>query len=503
MRCLRTAIALAALSALSALSQVCSPAVADQYRVTIEASSPRLARVDAELTPTPEGELLLVRNAQDSGIEGGWARFIEDLQLSDTEGKPVPAEELEEGRFRVGAAGSPLRVRYRMRLEHDRVPNQPGADELAWARPEAVLWSGRALFLEGAPAADIEVTFFLPESWRATTPWQVIEPGRRFRAQTTDALLDSAFIAGEHFEAQLGEGVDAPVRIALAGPNAISQSELVVETVGRYLGVFGQLFGAASRGRMLLVAADGGFWGGGVMGSTISMLMGGELDASTLPMLRFVTVHEAFLLWNANFPYRGREGKESLYWMSEGTASYYTMRSQLGAGDLSAEAALSQLGDEVEKYLAAIDRLSLVAAGPTKLSNYDLIYSGGFVASMALDIAIRARSEDRHSLDDVMRSLHSGAGRDIELDVASFGELVEQTTGVSVSDLLACCIVGAERLPLVELFGDLGLLLTLDGASARVEAGADPDVDTDAGAAQRWADWPLPRTAAGPAGSPE
>ncbi len=469
------------------LSFLCVPAVADDYRVTIEASNLRSARVEARLSPTLDGELLLLRNAADSGIEGGWERFIEGLEVWDAEGAPVVVETVEAGRFRLSSGPGPVRVSYSMRLEHDQVPNLPGADELAWARSDTVLWSGRALFLEGAPATDIEVTFALPASWRATTPWRIVEPGRKFRAEDTDALLDSAWIAGEHFEALLGEGPDAPVRIALAGPSAISQSALVVATVERYLGVFGELFGAPAEGRLLLVAADGSFWGGGVMGTTISMLLGGPLNASTLPTLRFITVHEAFHLWNANFPYRGRDGTEGLYWMSEGTASYYTLRSQLGAGDLTQQDVLGRLGEEVAKYFEALGDLSMVDGGPTKLTNYDLIYSGGFVASMALDIAIRSRSEDRHSLDDVMRSLHSGPGRELELDATAFGELIESTTGISVRGLLDCCIVGAKRLPLVDLFARLGLSLRLDGAEAQVEL----DPRADAAAARRWAGWAL------------
>jgi predicted metalloprotease with PDZ domain len=467
------------------LTLVWSPAIADEYKVTIESSNQRLARVEATVTPTASGELLLLRDAGDSGIEGGWARFLQGLEVRDAAGEPVSVETVGEGRYLVGGAGGPLGVRYSMRLEHDQVENLPGADELAWAGVDAVLWSGRALFVEGAPARNIAVSYALPEGWRATTPWQVIEPGRRFVVEDTDALLDSAFIVGKHFEAKLGEGDDAAVRIALAGPNAVSQKELIVETVERYLDVFGRLHGGPSEGRLLLVAADGAFWGGGVMGTTISMLLGGALDETTLPMLRFITVHEVFHLWNANFHYGGPDEQESLYWMSEGTANYYTARSQLGAGDVSEEAVLGQLADEVRKYRAALGKLSMVAGGRTKLSNYDLIYSGGFMASLALDVAIRVRSEDRHSLDDVMRSLHSGPGRRVDLDVATLGDVILSTTGVSVDDLLTCCIEGAAELPLVELLADLGLALTGEGDSVGVQPAAG------AQAAERWAAWPL------------
>ena len=480
-------LTLAALTTLLALiSLATTPASADSYRVTIEPAEPRLAHVEAELTPASGGRLLLTRNASDSGIEGGWARFLERLEVRDSKGGEITVEEGAVGEYLVGESATPLSVRYSMRLEHDRVENLPGADELAWARPEAVFWTGRALFLEGEPTTDIEVAFVLPAGWRATTPWEVLEPGRRYRTADVDALLDSGFIVGEHFEARLGGG-DAPVRIALAGPGAVAASEAVVDTVQRYTERFAALFGGPAEGRLLLVAADGGFWGGGVMGTTISMMLGGALDASTLPMLRFVTVHEAFHLWNANFNYRGTQGGESLYWLSEGSASYYALRAQLGVGDLPAETALQQLADETTKYRAVRGDLDMVAAGPTKLEHYDLIYSGGFVATMALDLAIRTRSKDRHSLDDVMRSLHSGTGRETALDVQSFTALVESTTGVSVVDLVDCCIEGTEELPITELLAALGLRLGAGGGAATIAR--DPEATPEA--RRRWAGWPL------------
>ncbi len=472
---------------MSLLGRVALPVGAAQYEVTIEASNLRQAKVVAHLVPTAARELLLNRNADDSGIEGGWARFLEDLSVSNSEGTALEVEPLGEGRFALPGATGAVRAQYTMRLEHDRVENLPGADELAWARSDAVLWSGRALFLEGAPSEEIEISFVLPEAWRATTPWRPLELGRRFRAEGLDELLDSAFVVGTHFEARLGDGVDAPVRIALAGPNARSQRELIVATVERYLATFRELLGGPAEGRLLLVAADGGFWGGGVMGTTISMLVGGALDASTLPMLRFVTVHEAFHLWNSNFAYAGRAGIESLYWLSEGTASYYTMRSQLGWGELSMDVVLEQLADEVRKYLAASGDLSMVAAGPEKLSHYNLIYSGGFVASLALDVAIRVRSKGRRSLDDVMSSLHSGASREVPLDVESFAQVVQAATGVSVQDLLDCCIRGGERLSLEETFERLGLTLTIGSGSVRLEINSAAAAEDRA----RWEAWPL------------
>jgi predicted metalloprotease with PDZ domain len=461
--------------------------------VTVEEGKPRVARVEAQLTPAAGDALLLTRSAEDTGLFHGWATFLHEIEVIDEAGENVPVEYEPGGTLRLGrSVTGPVTARYTMLLQHDRFPNQPGSDELAWAHEDAALWTGRALFLEGDPANGIEVSFTLPEGWRATTPWEVLEAGQRFRAEDTDRLLDSAFIAGAHFEAFLGEGADAQVRIALSGENARSAADLVVGNVERYLETFSGVFSRPPEDRLLLVAGDSSFWGGGVMGTTISMVLGSALDEDTLPILRFVTIHELFHLWNANFPYAGDGGVESLYWLSEGTATYYALRGQLGHADLPEEAILGSLAEEIGKYLAARGELTLVSAGPEKLDHYNLIYSGGLMASMLLDITIRRDSAGEFSLDDVMRALGSDEASDLgPIDAAHLAAIVERITGVDPSELLDRYVLGGEELPIEKLLAEIGLKVRLSEEDGAPHARVERDPEASEAALELWQDWAL------------
>jgi predicted metalloprotease with PDZ domain len=446
------------------------------YEVRIDAEHLRVAHVEAHLTPR-EGLLHLDRDARDTGLYHGWATFVHELAVVDDEGSPIEVEYLPNGKWRLSrAADSPVTVRYTMLLQHDRFPNDPGDDELAYARDYGVMWTGRALFLEGAPSDDIEVKFLLPEGWQATTPWNPVDGDpRRFHLTSFDELLDSAFMAGTHRVVRLAGD---RVHLALGGDMAAYEEALTSE-IGGYTEAYSRLFGAAPSRRLLLVLAAADYSGGGVMGSSISMLLQGELDESTAPILSYMTAHEIFHLWNAAWRV-GQDDSSALQWLAEGAAEYYTFLTLLRRGDLDRETFLGMVAERCAKYLDAQGELSLVRAGAEKLDHYDLIYSGGMMAVAALDLTVRHETGNRHSFDDVLRyldSTYSGEGES-RLSLRSLPAAIQEATGVDTGQLMQRCIVDDERLPLERLFRYAGLELEIgsdgEGRVASLSEAPDP-----------------------------
>ena len=171
-------------------------------------------------------------------------------------------------------------------------------------------------------------------------------------------------------------------------------------------------------------------------------------------MLAYITTHEMFHLWNANFNVADRTSVEALYWFSEGAAEYYTWRNFVGGGLADEDAFRAELAKRHEAYMAARDAekgaLSMSAAGATKLARYDLIYSGGMLAVAALDSHIRSASNGEKSLDDALRLLQA---RYTQGSAASFAasdlpELITEATGVDVAEIFTRYIIGTEALPL-------------------------------------------------------
>ncbi len=437
-------------------------AEADRYRVTIERESPRRAIVEARLVPK-NGIISLSRSGRDTGLYHGWATFVHEIEASTDEGSPVVLEYIPTGQWElVDHDGSPINVRYTMLLQHDRFPNDPGEDELAWARSWGVMWTGRALFLEGAVSEGIAVEFEIPDGWNVSAPWSKSEASAHsFNASNTDALLDSAFVVGEHEEILLGDPRQPAAVIALGGEAPLEAKPLIVGLVGQTLETFSQLFGSPPEKRLMLIAADGSYWGGGVMGSSISMLFGGSLDETTVPMVVYITTHEMFHLWNANFHYSGVEAADDLQWFSEGSAEYYTWLTAVRNGLVNVETFLGEWGQRYQKYRAARTDRSLSETGKVKLDHYDLIYSGGMMAVAGLDLRIRSATGGEKSMNNVLRAIQArfpSSGTD-EFDLDGLPGVVRSATGVEVGDFFDDYVRGNEEIPMERYFALAGLAL--------------------------------------------
>jgi predicted metalloprotease with PDZ domain len=95
-------------------------------------------------------------------------------------------------------------------------------------------------------------------------------------------------------------------------------------------------------------------------------------------------------------------------------------------------------------------------------------YQKGSLVALAFDLAIRARTNHRKSLDDVMRLLWQRYGRDFYRDEPAGVEeddvksLIEEATGVDLGPLFDEAVHGTRDLPLAELLLPFGVTLAPD-----------------------------------------
>lgn len=469
----RTAV-FATLAMAAALA--CAPSAgADDYQVTFsqgrtdDDGALRRADVVASLTPDADGRLRLNRIGAETGLYHHWAQFILQFEASDQRGQLLSVVYEPHGVWRLEDwDGGPVQARYSVLLQHDRFPNEPGDDELAAATPFGVMWTGRALFIEGAPSDDVDVAFFAPEDWRVTSPWRSMDSDAlRFQPTNTDDLLDAAFFAGMHLERVVElNGVTAHIA---TGPDMTAEADLFSDVLQLYAAEYAELFDAPIAQPPVIIALPGSFWGGGVIGRSISMTLAGELNDAFAPMARHVVAHEAFHLWNVAWRIEP-DARAALEWFLEGGAEYFTVRTGARLGTVIEE----ELYEHITRHLAAYEdaRVSatIAEAGRTKLENqasYDLVYSGGFAAALALDLRIRRESEGAYALDDVLRYVHgryAGDGAD-SLDLAGLAQATEETTGLDLAAFFDAYIEGGDAIPALEELASVGLCARAASAS--------------------------------------
>ena len=123
--------------------------------------------------------------------------------------------------------------------------------------------------------------------------------------------------------------------------------------------------------------------------------------------------------------------------------------------------ASKQLSDQATAYETALSEteLSMSTAGANKLEHYDLIYAGGLMATLALDLAIIEQTQGRHRLADVLPQLHVKYSdpNSEGLGPESLARLIAELTGADVQPMLLESVRGRQRLPTVKLLSQVAL----------------------------------------------
>lgn len=208
-----------------------------------------------------------------------------------------------------------------------------------------------------------------------------------------------------------------------------------------------------------------------------------------------LAAHELFHAWNGKrirpeplgpFDYT-RENYTRNLWVVEGFTTYYTEVVLRRAGVLSPQRFLERLGDAISSYLATPGRLRQTLEessfdtwtrfyrpdenSPNALISY---YQKGMLVAMLLDLRIRETTDNRRSLDDVLRLLWERYGeRDVGFPEAGIEALVEEVCGERLDDFFAKHLRSTEELDFESHLRAAGLEL-VPATSASAAAGAPP-----------------------------
>ena len=212
------------------------------------------------------------------------------------------------------------------------------------------------------------------------------------------------------------------------------------------------------------------------------------------PILASITAHEIFHAWNVKrlrpadmVPYRYDRPQPTVWlWVSEGITDYYADLAILRGGIIGVDQFLNvtagKMGEVADNPPTALEDASLSTwIHPTDGTQY-LYYQKGSLAGLLLDIMIRDGSDNRRSLDDVMRELYRTtykAGRGFT--AAQWWQAVSKAAGgKSFADFDAKYVNGREPYPWAQVLPLAGLRTVSDTireprlglAAARDSAGA-------------------------------
>jgi predicted metalloprotease with PDZ domain len=442
-----------------------------------------------------------------------FSSHIMQASAKDQAGNALPMAKLDKQTWSVAASGT-VTVTYGIFWDEAG----PFASQLN--SEHAFLNSAMLLmYVPDRRAEDTKIEFEdVPEGWRVAVELDAAGASTghhalAYVAPSYDALVDAPVEIG-HFEEFRTEAGGKPIRIVVHG-DAVDHSKLV-ESLKKIVDYDVSLMGGAPfREYMFLFHVGNNFGGGGMEHMNCT-----AISADVSGQLPSYSAHEFFHAWNVKrirpqalepVDYT-KEMYTRALWFAEGVTNTYGSYALERTGQWSPQQFYANLADQIRELQSrpahrwqSVEQSSLdswfekypLYNRPEESISY---YNKGQILGVLLDIIIRDRSDNRASMDDVLRALneeYAKAGRFYhESDAlrAVMEEVIRKKDPGAISDLsdfFARYVAGTDEIPYSDFLSFAGLALregqrrAAFGFSINREAGSNPTiavVDRDSGA---------------------
>jgi predicted metalloprotease with PDZ domain len=194
------------------------------------------------------------------------------------------------------------------------------------------------------------------------------------------------------------------------------------------------------------------------------------------PVMPSLYAHEIFHAWNVKrlrpidlWPYKyDQEQPTPLLWISEGITDYYADLAEVRGGVINAAGFYSATGEKISQIAelppTALEDASLSTWIHPRDGTEYIYYPKGSLAGLLLDIIIRDASDNRRSLDDVMRELYNAAYKNNRgfTNDEWWSSVGRAANGKSFTDFYARYIDGRDPFPWDAVLPLAGLRLARD-----------------------------------------
>ena len=401
-----------------------------RYEVQFDKSTAmrRQLGVTMRFTTTGREPVLLSLPAWTPGAYeiSNFARWVSGFSASGGTGdRPLDWDKLDYDTWRIMPNGSTA-ITVSFTYTADELDNAK-----AWARPDFAFFNGTNVLLypEGRGFAFGATVGIKTESdWLIATSMPAGKEPRTYAAANYHDLVDMPFFVGR-MDVDSMEIAGKTTRLATYPAGAFTGAARTQfwKEVGQFLPPQVRVIGEVPYDAYTIqIVFDSSYGGGSALEHQSSHVGIYTPFIVGNPIFSSITAHEFFHLWNVKrmrptemVPYQYDRAQPTTWlWVSEGITDYYADLSLVRGGVIDSSGFMRLTAGKIEHVM----QVPVIALEDASLSTWieptdgtsDIYYDKGSLAGLLLDIRIRDATDNRSSLDDVMREVYTAtykAGR--------------------------------------------------------------------------------------------
>ncbi len=331
-------------------------------------------------------------------------------------GRALQWDKLDPDTWRVRTEGGRVTARFDFRA--DQLDNA-----MAWARRDFAMFNGTNVFFyaEGRTLEFPATVVIRTEAdWTVGTGMRSAGAPRTYREANYHDLVDMPFFVGRFdYDSMVIEGKTHRLGSYPAGVLQGQGRAQLWDEIGKMVPPMSAVYQETPwESYATLLVFDSAFGGGSALEHQNSHVGFYNAQAIGNPLLASITAHEIFHAWNVKrlrpaelVPYRYDRGQPTPWlWVSEGITDYYADLALVRGGVVDSTVFFGLTAEKVQRVAEAPPTALEDGSLSTWIHPVDgsdaLYYPKGSLAGLLIDILIRDGSDNRRSLDDVMRALY-------------------------------------------------------------------------------------------------
>jgi predicted metalloprotease with PDZ domain len=368
---------------------------------------------------------------------GNYERNVQEFSATDGAGRTLPFEKTDTQTWRITSDGdSTVVVKYKYYAGPSMSPRATGFSLTQLEASHASV-TGPNLFMYvvgKSPyplAGPVRLTIDPPPGWKVYSPLEATDRANTFVAENYDTFVDAPFEVSPECKELTFEADGRPYHIVIHGDGNYDPEKLTAD-LKQIVTTEAALFGGPPFSQYVFFfdLRPGAQGSGGLEHLNSTSIMAGKYLFTNPEEYRrflFVCAHEFFHVWNVKrirpwilgpFDYTKEQNTRDLY-VSEGMTSYYGALLLKRSGLWSRQEYFDYLTSQISTLQSSPGRHLMSAemsswetwnrSGNSPNNSIDY-YNKGELLGWLIDLELRARTQNRRSLDDVFRYLFQTYG---------------------------------------------------------------------------------------------